>query len=325
MCGIVGFVDRTGASAGSPPVGAVVLSMLQALACRGPDSAGLAMLREDDPAAPGFGRLRITPPPEPERLRAMLGAQAELGPIRHEGDTLAAALKPHEGVEARSIEAALDPRPGEREVLALGRSLDLVKQVGSPTQLEATYQVNQWRGRAAIGHTRMSTESRIDLSHSQPFWAHGLADVAFVHNGHITNAHRLRRIFERQGHVFYTENDSETIGIFLRDRLEHGRTLAEALDESVDALDGAFTFLVLAPEGLGIVRDRHGFKPLMLAETEAWVAAATEEVALRRALPGSYRAFEPPPGRALLFPFAAGSRNGATVGSPAPEAVCLTS
>ena len=43
---------------------------------------------------------------------------------------------------------------------------------------------------------------------------------------------------------------------------------------------------MVSTEGLGVVRDRFGFKPLVLVETDEFVAVATEEIALRRALPG---------------------------------------
>jgi glutamine phosphoribosylpyrophosphate amidotransferase len=81
-----------------------------------------------------------------------------------------------------------------------------------------------------------------------------------------------------------------------------GRSLSEALTDSIDDLDGAFNYLVISSQGLGIVRDRFGFKPLMLVETDDFVAVATEEVALRRALPLDYRVTEPPPGAVLFFP-----------------------
>ncbi|MDR3633448.1 MAG: alcohol dehydrogenase catalytic domain-containing protein, partial [Isosphaeraceae bacterium] len=98
---------------------------------------------------------------------------------------------------------------------------------------------------------------------------------------------------------------SEVIGVYLRERLEAGVPLAEAMAESISDLDGAFNYLVLSPEGLGVVRDRFGFKPLVAAETDEFVAIATEEIALRKALPGNYRVTEPPPGRALFYPLAA--------------------
>jgi glutamine phosphoribosylpyrophosphate amidotransferase len=150
----------------------------------------------------------------------------------------------------------------------------------------------------------MSTESRIDLSHSQPFWVHGVPDVATVHNGHVTNYHQLRRRYEQQGRTFYTDNDSEVIGVYLRERMEQGCSLPEAMAGSLSNLDGSYNYLVVAPEGLGIVRDRFGFKPLMLAETEDFVAVATEEIALRRALPLDYHVAEPPPGSVLFYPAA---------------------
>ena len=124
--------------------------------------------------------------------------------------------------------------------------------------------------------------------------------MATVHNGHVTNYHQLRRRFEEKGVTFYTDNDSEVIGVYLRSRLEHGRSLVEAMADSVADLDGAYSYLVAAPEGLGIVRDRFGFKPLMLTETPDFVAVATEEIAIRRAFPLEYRVAEPPGSRVVL-------------------------
>jgi glutamine phosphoribosylpyrophosphate amidotransferase len=131
-----------------------------------------------------------------------------------------------------------------------------------------------------------------------------MPDLATVHNGHVTNYHQLRRRYEQQGTTFYTDNDSEVIGVYLNDQLEQGRSLPEALAGSIHDLDGAFNYLVAATQGLGIVRDRFGFKPLVVAQTADFVAVATEEIALRRAIPGDYDVAEPPPATALLFPLA---------------------
>jgi glutamate synthase domain-containing protein 1 len=277
--------------------------MLRALACRGPDSAGAAVI-----GGVGVGQgaggwtLRIAPA-EAEALKplAPLGRVLDMESAGA-GRSLRVRFLANDGVTAEEVERALGARRGGLEVLSLGARLDLVKQVGSPDELEAAYGAAAWCGPVAIGHTRMSTESRIDLSHSQPFWAHGVPDLATVHNGHVTNYHQLRRLYEQKGVTFYTDNDSEVIGVYLRDRLESGRSLAEALADSVSDLDGAFTYMTASVDGLGIVRDRFGFKPLMVAETDAFVAAATEEVALRRALPGAYRVHEPEPGTATFYP-----------------------
>jgi glutamine phosphoribosylpyrophosphate amidotransferase len=305
MCGIVGFLDKRDRQ--DAAAGEVVLTMLSALACRGPDSAGMAVIRPTRAGAeePAWS-VRITPADEPalDRLTSIGEFQAMPGgaACRREGNTLRFDFRPAPGITAEDLERALGARRGGREVLSLGLQLDLVKQVGSPAELEAAYAVSNWNGPLAIGHTRMSTESRIDLSHSQPFWAHGAPDLATVHNGHVTNYHQLRRRYSQQGVTFYTDNDSEVIGVYLRQRMFAGLALPEALAESVADLDGAYNYLVVSPDGLGIVRDRFGFKPLVVADTDRFVAVATEEIAIRRALPGDFRVHEPPPGCALFYP-----------------------
>jgi len=310
MCGIVGFWDKSGEQ--QTPTGKVLLTMLDALACRGPDSAGLALIGPPPPpGAEDLWTVRITPA-EPSALDRL----ETIGELVHDnGDvlpnlaanTLRFSFRPAPGITPADLERALGARRGGLEVLSLGHRLELVKQVGSPAGLEAAYGVSQWSGPLAIGHTRMSTESRIDLSHSQPFWAHGVPDLATVHNGHVTNYHQMRRRYEQKGIVFYTDNDSEIIGVYLRERMLAGLTLAQAMENSLADLDGAYNYLVVSSEGLGIVRDRFGFKPLVLAETDRFVAVATEEIALRRAIPGDYFAWEPSPGSVLFYPLAAPS------------------
>jgi glutamine phosphoribosylpyrophosphate amidotransferase len=195
-----------------------------------------------------------------------------------------------------TLEERIRHRLPGTEVICLGRQLNLFKQVGSPDQLEATYAVGERTGTHGIGHTRLSTESRVDLSHSQPFWAHGVPDLATVHNGHITNYHKLRRRYEQRGYRFWTENDSEVIGVYLRDRLAAGLSLPDALRSSLDDFDGSFSYLAAWGDGLAYVRDRFGFKPLVVAETDDFVAIATEEVAIRQALGSGFEAREPAPG-----------------------------
>ena len=188
--------------------------------------------------------------------------------------------------EVESLEEGL-------EVVSVGERLEIAKQVGSPENLDRSYHIREFRGTHGIGHTRLSTESRVDLSHSQPFWARGLPDVATVHNGHITNYHKLRRQYEQQGIRFYTENDSEIIGLFLSTRLAGGESLEQALAASLDEFDGSFSYLVASAGQLAYVKDSFALKPLLVAETEDFVAVATEEIALRASLPGNFEVVEP--------------------------------
>jgi glutamine phosphoribosylpyrophosphate amidotransferase len=304
MCGIVGFWAKTRSMESS--TGRVVLNMLEALGCRGPDSAGVALIGpEPEPGRQTVWSIRIAG--GDERTLARLEGMGQFVPAakgdrwERRGSSLCFSFRPDPGMTPDDLERGLGAQRGGLEILSLGRRLDLVKQVGSPAQLEAAYAVSNWAGPMAIGHTRMSTESRIDLSHSQPFWVHGLPDLATVHNGHVTNYHQLRRRYEQHGTVFFTDNDSEVIGVYLRERIEQGLTLPEAMAGSLSDLDGSYNYLVVSPEGLGIVRDRFGFKPLVLVETDRFLAVATEEIALRKALPGDYQVSEPPTGASLFY------------------------
>ncbi len=294
MCGIIGYLNKKGNQ--EYPVGQTLYGMLQALSCRGPDSAGVAVFGPKQ----GFLVLQIK---YPESLTAANAARAIVEPIR---ETVAIVRHQIIGAYLRlEVESATDVVALEEqlllqvpgcEIVSLGHQLEIVKQVGSPAQLEKTYGISQRQGTLGIGHTRLSTESRVDLSHSQPFWAHGVPDLATVHNGHITNYHKLRRLYEQQGYRFYTENDSEVIGVYLRCCLEHKLSLEDALRSSLDDFDGSFSYLAASGDMLAYVRDRYGFKPLMIAETEDFVAIATEEIALRQTLGEDFVAYEPPPG-----------------------------
>src|SRR4051794_33213123 len=192
MCGIMGFVDRLGRR--SFPVGLVVLGMLEALGRRGPDGVGIAVLRGS--GARGVWQVRVATGGRDLDLNCVesLGC-TDREAAAPEGHTLRFALTPDPVVTVDDVERALIEGRCHLQVVSIGERLDLVKQVGTPAALESTYEVSRWKGPIAIAHTRMSTESRIDLGHSQPFWAHGLVDVATVHNGHITNYHKLRRHF----------------------------------------------------------------------------------------------------------------------------------
>src|SRR5262245_30376542 len=220
MSGNVGYVDRSG---GRETIGGTLSAMLGATGRHGPGSAGVggrgrgpegvAVWAE---SADGLVvRVAMGERSDPKRLERELVRRARrLAPVRR-----ASARGPYLRMEIAKVDAvaliaALEIEPGV-EVVSLGRRLEIVKEVGGPENLDAAFGVYTLTGTHGIGHTRLSTESRVDLSHSQPFWAHGVPDLAVVHNGHITSYHRLRRIYEQEGVRFYTENDSEVIGIYL--------------------------------------------------------------------------------------------------------------
>ena len=291
MCGIAGYLSRTGTD---EPIGRGLLDMLTGLARRGPDSAGMACFRPgSDGSTVAWVRLPATGDAfaAESTVRSRLGGLAEVRDVQRHGDLL--RLQLWLDAPADAISGALERAGEDFEVVSLGEHLELVKQVGAPEGLEATFGVAAMRGSHGIGHTRLSTESRVDLSHSQPFWAHGVADLATVHNGHITNYDRLRRLYEQKGVRFFSANDSEVIGVYLADQLERGRTLEQALANSLDDFDGSFTYLVATADSIGYARDPFAFKPLITVETPGYVAIANEEIAIRHALGPDGVAHEP--------------------------------
>lgn len=284
MCGIAGFLDKTGTGSNT---GAVLVSMLQALAPRGPDGTGAAVY---GPPVDGFV-LRIKVGEEAPDPALLARVQIAVGYLS--GDVQGAYLQAVVPFETDLDDLADALAGAGSELVSAGRQLEIVKGTGSPEELDAIYDLSSWTGTHALGHTRMSTESKIDLSHSQPFWAKGYPDLAIVHNGHITNYHKLRRKYEEQGIRFYTENDSEVIGIYLRDRLGQGLSFEEALHASIADFDGSYCYLAATTDTMAFVKDPFGFKPLVMTETDEFVAVATEEIALRAALSGSFTAREP--------------------------------
>ena len=285
MCGIIGFLEKD--SEGAAPVGSTVLTMLDALACRGPDSAGVALYTG---ASNGHTVLRVKLGENGDFAgrRENITARIEsLGEILDSSTTEEyLRLELDFAGDPQQLSALIEAEAENVEVVSMGSALEIVKQVGSPENLEQTHGVSRITGTHGIGHTRLSTESRVDLSHSQPFWAHGTPDLAVVHNGHITNYHNLRRRYEQHGIRFYTDNDSEVIGVYMADRLAQGLSLQEALTASLYDLDGSFSYLAATRNELGFAKDRFALKPLLFTETDDTVVVATEEIAIENAFPG---------------------------------------
>jgi methylamine---glutamate N-methyltransferase subunit A len=288
MCGIAGFFNKTRDGRG-PTAGKVLITMLEGLACRGPDSTGVALF------APSAGRQAV--------LRVKLGEGPAAAPLavltqfldaqyggRYKISNFGAAVRVllEQVEDLPALAARIEALNKVFEVVSMGASLEIVKQVGSPSNLDGTYGVAQLTGSHGLGHTRLSTESKVDLSHSQPFGSHQLPDLAIVHNGHITNYHQLRRCYEQRKVRFYTENDSEVVAIYLADQITRGKTLKESLAAMLHDLDGSFSCLAATAGAFGFVKDPFALKPLLWTETESFVALANEEIAIRSALPGAY-------------------------------------
>lgn len=168
------------------------------------------------------------------------------------------------------------------EVQSCGRSLEIIKDMGSSEEVAEKHGVRDMIGTHGLGHARLATESSVLPNASHPFWARPFLDVAIVHNGQITDYFTWREKLERQGYRFLTGNDSELISVWVSDQIKQGLTLDQALTKSIDSIDGVFTYMIAQADGIGFAKDRFAMKPLVVVEQNGEFAAATEEQAVRR-------------------------------------------
>lgn len=168
------------------------------------------------------------------------------------------------------------------EIQSCGRSLEIIKDIGSAEQVAVKHGVRDMVGTHGLGHARLATESSVLPNASHPFWARPFSDVAIVHNGQITDYYTRRDKLQRQGYRFLTENDSELIAVWVSDQIKQGLTMDQALKKSITSIDGVFTFMIAGPDSIGFAKDRFAMKPIVLIEQDGSIAAATEEQAVRR-------------------------------------------
>ena len=292
MCGIAGLYTKTDALRAE--LGTHLAAMLEQLAFRGPDSAGVAFYRE--PAPPGASKLSLhsaEPEPQWERLGAELQhAFGEASPPRIRASHAVFVV----GAPADEVQAWLSAEHPELTLMSAGASIEIFKSAGAPAEFVRRFDLSGLDGSHALGHTRMATESRVTTEHSHPF-STGL-DLCLVHNGSLSNHNRLRRMLRREGIAFATDNDSEVAAGYLTWRMREGATLEQALEGCMDDLDGFYTFAVGTEDGFAVLRDPIACKPAVMAETDEWVAMASEYRAIA-VLPGAEDAatWEPEPGR----------------------------
>ena len=279
--------------------------MLQALKHRGPDSTGYAVygeptegdyvlrlkVAEAEDMAKGRGIHQVLA----DRIAEVEAIMQEHGVtvktkehateyalrylISHEGDTTALAehIEETDGVE----------------ILSLGNGLELIKDLGDASDVAGLYGLNEFNGTHGIGHTRMATESDVDIRSAHPYWAFPYNDVSVVHNGQITNYWIMRRQMERKGHRFMSNCDSELLAVYTANNLANGVTLEQSLRNSIEEIDGVFTYLVATKDQLGMAKDTMAAKPLVLYESDDLIAMASEEVAIRAILPQEIDTYDP--------------------------------
>ncbi len=295
MCGIAGILVKKDGQK-KINVGQALIDMLDGCQHRGPDSTGFALY---DDRAEGNLHLRFFVGGDEEASAAISRIQktlTEQGADIIEDETIAnnyRVVVSFDG-DVRQLAYAMEH---VAKLFSIGNSLDIIKDVGSAHEVDDKYHVRDFEGSHGLGHVRLATESDVKPEAAHPFWATGFADVAIVHNGQITNYWKMRRRLEQRDYKFHTDNDSELVAVYLADKLAQGASLKGALKESIDDLDGTFSFLASTKDEIGYAKDRLAAKPMIMYENDDLVAVASEEVSLNRLFPGqALDTKEPPPG-----------------------------
>ena len=290
MCGIVGLLVKKPALRAE--LGRLMVPMMVEMASRGPESVGLAVFTgalSDD-----HRKLSLYAPDWHYDWAAFEGAF-----ITHFGTD--ASIRPKgnhavltSDVAVERVKPWLRAQFPQLHVLAAGRTLDIYKDTGHPARVAERYDFGQLAGTHLVGHTRMATESAVTPDRAHPFTAG--EDFCLVHNGTISNPYMIRRKLEHRGIRFETDNDTEAACRYLEWRMREGDDLEAALAKGFEELDGFYTFLIGTENKMALVRDAFACKPAIVAETDDYVAVASEFRALAH-LPGvnEARLFEPMP------------------------------
>jgi len=289
MCGIVGLYLKN--TKFENELGALFAPMMEAMTNRGPDSAGFAVY--GDEVAEGV-KLTLQHDSADYPWHELQAELSEIygGQVALEVHSTAAVLKINANEEA--VRSFIYTHHPEISIMSVGKSIEILKGMGLPVDVTTRFGLENMKGTHIIGHTRMATESAVTTEGSHPFTT-GM-DLCLAHNGSLSNHNRLRQELKREGIKFQTENDSEVAAGYLAWRLQEGDTLKEALESGLEALDGFYTFVIGTQDGFAVIRDAVACKPAIMAETEDYVAFASEYHALAD-LPGIENAklWEPEP------------------------------
>lgn len=291
MCGIVGLYLKNSKMQGQ--LGSLFSPLLVEMTDRGPDSAGIAVFR--DAVSGGDTKLTVFHPDPAfdwSGLAANMKSALSAKVVQQHHDSHNVIITDADTAAASAWLIAYD---AALQIMSSGTAIEIYKETGLAEDILQRFKVGQMAGTHAVGHTRMATESAVTTSGSHPFSTG--ADLCLVHNGSLSNHNRLRdRLAKEDGIICKTENDTEVAAAYISSRLAKGRSLHEALEDCLTALDGFYTFVAGTRNGFAVLRDPIACKPAVLAETDDYVAFASEYRALV-SLPGitDAKVWEPEP------------------------------
>jgi glutamate synthase domain-containing protein 1 len=289
MCGIVGlFLKNKGLE---PALGDMLSHMLVTMTARGPDSAGVAIYGAADDDKVKLTLRKADGTSVDELQNEFVGAAGSAVDISIRSTHIVLSVaRPR----AASLMRWLSAQKGRLQLVSVGETMEIYKEVGLPEQVVRKFGLSGMSGTHGIGHTRMATESAVTTNGAHPFSTG--EDQCLVHNGSLSNHNAVRRSLQHEGMAFSTDNDSEVAAGYLTWRMSHGASLRDSLSSSLSDLDGFFTFVVGTRNGFAVLRDPIACKPAVMAESDDYVAFGSEYRALS-VLPNIDRArvFEPEP------------------------------
>ena len=300
MCGIAALQLRNPLL--HPKMGSLLSSMLCQIVDRGPDSAGLAVYNAPGLTPAGMATVSLLGKDHGVTTAVITAGVAALLPsdaaaaARVVGDTTLVSAAVGTDLLVKAVSETL---PGAT-IIGRGEHVAVMKSVGHPMEIAAEHGLEAMAGSQGLSHTRMATESAVTAGGSHPFSV--ADDLCLVHNGSFSNHATVRRDLRREGVVFDSENDTEVGARYVASRLKQGDTLEEALVNLGKVLDGFYTLVVTTADSMAVVRDPIACKPAIIAETDDYVAMASEYRALA-GLPGidNARIFEPEPGKVYTW------------------------
>ena len=285
MCGIVGIYLKNEKLESS--LGSLLSKMLINMGSRGPDSAGFAIYKKEEK-----GKFKYSICLNNLIFDDFEKKINEYIEAKFEKNSDHVIIKTQ--TQPKDMLNLLKNNFKDIALVGYGKSIEIFKQVGEPSDVVKKFKLEDYSGSHAIGHTRMATESAITTDGSHPYSTG--EDECLVHNGSLSNHNNLRRKLKKSGVNFDSENDTEVAAGYISNNLSK-KNLRETLKDSLNELDGFYTFITGTKEGFAVLRDEIACKPAVIAETEDYVAIASEFQAMAH-LPNVNNAkiFEPEPG-----------------------------
>mgnify|MGYP001188528004 FL=1 len=286
MCGIVGIYLKNEKLKDS--LGSLLSKMLINMGSRGPDSAGFAIYKKEDNDNYKYSICINDLSFDDFKKRILEHISADLD-RNSDHVIIKTSSKPSDVLKV--IRNSFK----EVSIVGYGKSIEIFKQVGNPINVVKKFNLDSYSGSHAIGHTRMATESAITTDGSHPYSTG--EDECLVHNGSLSNHNNLRRKLKKNGVNFNSENDTEVAAGYISNNLSNQKNLKKTLEDGLKDLDGFYTFITGTREGFAVLRDEIACKPAVIAETEDYVAIASEFQAMAH-LPkvNNAKIFEPEPG-----------------------------